>query len=226
MAKKNKKVKMSRKEVEKIARQTTLSLAETKVIRRLSENTQLNHNTTDIRGPFLQNIARGLSDQTAGLGNSARIGDEILLQNLKLKFWLSNKLDRPNVMYRITVFWFAVSVSGSVPVESDIYNTPSGNKMVSYLNRERISVISDRFVKSTNSYAPDYEHSYLHNQNANWKSKKITYSDNGTDAIGAMGQVKGKDIFVAITPYDAYGTLTTDNIASYALNYQVAFKDL
>ena len=115
MAKKNKKVKMTRKEVEKIARQTTLSLAETKVIRRLSENSQLNHNSTEIRGPFLSNIARGLADQTAGLGNSARIGDEILLQNLKLKFWLSNKLDRPNVMYRITVFWFAVSVSSSLP---------------------------------------------------------------------------------------------------------------
>ena len=50
------------------------------------------------------------------------------------------------------------------------------------------------------------------------KNKIIQYQN------GVGNPMKG-DIGFCIVPYDSYGTLTTDNISSYAFNYKFYFKD-
>lgn len=236
--------KQKQKEVRMIAKQTTLRLAETKRVGRLNENLNLFHNVPYQRGPFLNTIKKGLNDPTLGTNPNARIGDEITLKSFEQRFWLSNKLDRPNVMYRITTFWFP-SNAGLVannPKVEDVYFFPPGstlpNVMLLRCNTEVITVISDKLIFSEDNYAqPTYypaggivavtgkERSQLRTINKNWKGRKVKYLDSGTDGIGAGGPPKNKDIFVFITAYDAYGTLTTDNIASFGENYSLKFKD-
>lgn len=236
------------KAVREISKAETLRLAETKVVGRQSQNNQLYHNVTTFRGPFLETIAQGVGDPTLQGNANARIGDELLLKNFEQRYWLSNKLDRPNVMYRITTFWYPTNAGGAppVPAMSDVYfmgDSDATNTMIQRVNNEQVRLISDKFVFSTNNYAQPYqtqpfpviagpgilgrEHSQLRTIRSNWKGKKIKYLDaGGAGGIGSQGVPKGHDIWVAITAYDAYGTLTTDNIASYALNYQMSFKDL
>ena len=231
------------KAVREISRSETLRLAETKTVGRLSENVQLYHNVSKFIGPFLAGIKQGIGDPTLQQNANARIGDEILLKEFETKFWLSNKLDRPNVMIRITTFWYP-NRNGAPPNPADVYYNggTTVNTMIAGVNREVVSVISDKYVFSTQNYAQPYqtqpfpviagpgilgrEHSSLRNIRKNWKMKRIKFLDTGTGTIGAGSLPKAKDIYVCITAYDAFGTLTTDNIASYALNYHMSFKDL
>ena len=234
------------KEVRKLSKETTLRLAETKEVGRIGENAQLFHNVPVFRGPFLDSIKKGLNDPTLQTNANARVGDEILLKSFDQRYWLSNKLDRPNVMYRITTFWFPgnAGLTATNPVPSDVYFYPPTtgaipNVMLLRPNTEVITVISDKIIFSEDNYAqPTYypaggivavtgkERSQLRTINKSWKSRKVKYLDSGTDGSGAGGPPKNKEIFVCISAYDAYGTLQTDNIASYGLNYRLRFKDL
>lgn len=229
------------KAVREISKAETLRLAETKVVGRTLENNQLNHNVSLIHGPFLAAIAQGVGDPTLQSNANARVGDEIILKSLDFRFWLSNKFDRPNVMYRITTFWYPYR-GGAPPNPAEIYfngGAATKNTMIARVNNEVIRLISDKYVFSGPSYmnqGPDIppvvpisqgrERSQLRTIRKNWKGKKIKYLDSGAGTVGAVGITKNHDIYMCITAYDAWGTLTTDNIASYALDYQTSFKDL
>lgn len=235
------------KEVRAIAKSTTLALAETKQIGRIGENAQLDHNTPVFRGPFLDGIKKGLNDPTLQTNANARVGDEILLKSFDQRYWLSNKYDRPNVMYRITTFWFSgnAGLVATAPIPSDVYFYPPTtgaipNVMLLRPNTEVITVISDKIIFSEHNYAIPYydtkdplvitvagkERSQLRTINKRWKARKVKYLDSGTDGAGAGGPPKNREIYVCITAYDAWGTLQADNIASYGLNYRLTFKDL
>lgn len=234
------------KEVRKLSKETTLRLAETKMVSRISENTQLYHNVPTFRGPFLNTIKKGLNDPTLQTNSNARVGDEILLKAFEQRYWLSNKLDRPNVIYRITTFWFPgnAGLTSTTPVPADVYAYPPTtgaipNVLLLRPNTEVITVISDKLIFSENNYAqPTYypvggtvavlgkERSQMRTINKRYKARRIQYLDSGTDGSGAGGPPKNKEIWVCISAYDAYGTLQSDNIASYGLNYALKFKDL
>lgn len=232
------------KKMRSIAKSETMRLAETKMVGKFGENIQLNHNTTAIRGPFLSTIATGVNDPTQMKNSEARIGNEIYLKEFETRFWLSNKLDRPNVMYRITTFWYPTA-GALPPTAASVYNYPGGtipNVMILRPNTGVISVISDKFVFSGHNYAQPYqtqpepviigpgilgrEASQLRVIKKYFKSKKITYEGSTATGTGNVSAVKGKDIYVAITAYDAWGSLPADNIASYAVNWSMKFKDL
>ena len=238
--------KAQKSEVRSLAKATTLRLAETKQVGKISPLNELFHNKTEFHGPYLAQIKKGLNDPTLQTNVNARVGDEILLKSFEQRYWLSNKYDRPNVMYRITTFWFPQPANTSVsPLPTDVYfYSPTlgtaPNIMICRCNTEVIKVISDKIVFSENNYAIPYyntkdplvitvagkERSQLRTINKNWKARKVKYLDSGVDGVGAGGPPKNADIWVAVTAYDAYGTLITDNIASYAFNPIVKFKDL
>ncbi len=213
---------LSRKQrtsVRKIARKTALGLSETINTTTLYENQQLIHN----KSYYLKNLlktSQGLLDDNDGSSatNAIRKGDEVILKNINLRFWLSNKDNRPNVMYKGILFWY--DAGGPAPNDAMVYFTQN-NKMLDRYNTEQISIIDTFIVKSTNNYAVDannHEKSYLANLNKSWKVKKIHYNEGGSVP-------KFKDIGLALVAYDAFGTLQTDNIASFALNIKLSYKD-
>ena len=202
--------------VAKIAKKVAMGIPEVKAFGFLDENRQLIHNKTDYLPNFLE-CKQGTADPNDIQGASnrlVRIGDEFLLKSVNIRLWLSNKDDRPNVMYKCFMFWYDSSVTLSDAV---CYFTQQ-NKMLDRVNNEQISVIDQKTIFSANSYAPDHERSQLCTLRGNWKGRKITYDEGGTVP-------KKRTIGLMVVAYDAYGTLQSDNIASYAYNARIKLID-
>jgi len=209
--------KTQAKSVRKIAKKAVMGSAETKTVGKQTENVQLFHN----KALYVENLlstSQGLEDPNDLASNAARIGDSIRLTNTNIKFWLSNKSDRPNVMYRLILFWYDTPTT----LTDAICFFTQSNKMLDRPNIENISIVDQKYIFSSSNYAVDannHERSQLATLKGNWKGKRITY-DEGKD------KPKKRTLGVCLVCYDAYGTLQTDNIASVAYNYNINFKDL
>ncbi len=214
------------KKMNAIAKKQALKVAESKVSIQLPKQ-ELYHNKPwyvplSLPGGlgFLGNIKQGTADPNDATQPAlARIGDEIWLQNINVRCWLSNKSDRPNVMYRLILFKYQ---AGITLTDAEVYFTQT-NKMLDRYNNEAIKILTTKMVKSTDNYAVydnNHEHSYF--TTLNYKPRggyeKIKYNENA--AVPKMW-----DVGMAIVCYDATGTLQTDNIASAYLNVETKFKD-
>ena len=209
--------KTQAKTVRKIAKKTVMRLSETKTVGKNEENVQLFHN----KALYLQNLLatqQGTKDPDDQSNANARIGDSLRLTNCNIKFWLSNKLDRPNVMYRLIMFWYDTP---TVLSDAVCFFTQT-NKMLDRPNNESISIIDQKYIFSGPMYlngTEKFERSQLATLKGKWKGRKITYDEGGV-------LPKKRSIGICLVCYDAYGTLQTDNIASCAFNYVMQFKDL
>jgi len=209
--------KTQAKSVRKIAKKTVMGSAETKTVGKQTENVQLFHN----KALYIQNLlatTQGIQDPDDLTSNAARIGDSIRLTNANIKFWLSNKDDRPNVMYRLILFWYDTPLTLS---DALCFFTQT-NKMLDRPNNENISIVDQKYIFSSSNYAVDannHERSQLATLKGNWKGRKIQYDEGGASP-------KKRTLGVCLVCYDAFGTLQTDNIASVAYNYNINFKDL
>lgn len=204
------------KDVRAIARRTLRKSLEVKTVGKSAENVQLFHNKPLYQGVLLA-TAQGTGDPNNQANANARIGDEILLRNVNVRFWLSNKLDRPNVMYKLFLFWYT---QGQTLSDQLCFFT-QGNKMLDRINNENIGIIDQKTVFSKEMYlngTEKFEHSQLCTLNGNWKGKKIVYDQGGSTP-------KKRNIGFCVVCYDAYGTLQTDNIASLAYDYNTRFQD-
>lgn len=207
--------KMTAKKVETIAKKAVLKLSETKHVSQSTENAQLYHNSVGI--PF-----NGLLQLAQGDAENQRIGDEVIGRSLKLKFWLSTKLDRQNVIYRIILLRLPKDQETGA---FDPMEAVTGNKLIDYINTEKYTPVFQKFVKIQGttthaSGATTQEVSKLVSFNINLKDRKIKYEN---DSVNVKYQ--RDTLRLAIYAYDAYGTLTSDNIASYACNARFYFKD-
>lgn len=209
--------KTQAKTVRKIVKKTVMRLSETKTVGKNEENVQLFHN----KALYLANLLatqQGTKDPDDQSNANARIGDSLRLTNCNIKFWLSNKLDRPNVMYRLIMFWYDTP---TVLSDAVCFFTQT-NKMLDRPNNESISIIDQKYIFSGPMYlngTEKFERSQLATLKGKWKGRKITYDEGGV-------LPKKRSIGICLVCYDAYGTLQTDNIASCAFNYVMQFKDL
>lgn len=209
--------KTQAKSVRKIAKRTAMGLAETKTVGKQTENVQLFHN----KPLYIANLLatqQGTKDPNDLTNATARIGDSVRLTSVNAKFWLSNKLDRPNCMYRLIMFWYDTPTALSDAV---VFFTQT-NKMLDRPNNESISIIDQKYIFSGPMYlngTEKFERSQLCTLKGNWKGRKIQYDEGGS-------LPKKRSIGICVAVYDAYGTLQTDNIASLAYNYNMNFKDL
>lgn len=204
------------KDVKTITRKVLRSTMETKTVGGIKENVQLFHNKVLYQTGLL-NTSQGITDPDDLSTNKARIGDEILLRNVNVRFWLSNKLDRPNCMYKLYLFWYDKNAT----VDDALCYFTQTNKMIDRVNNENIGVIDQKTIFSKEMYdngTEKWEHSQLCTLNGNWKGKKIRYDDGSTAP-------SHKNIGFMVACYDAFGTLQTDNIASLAFNYAMRFQD-
>lgn len=209
----------------RIIRRVALRATETKYHERGGENVNLYHNAGT--GPNFLQLTNMLN---CGQGDSAntRTGDEVFGVGVALKLWLSNKPDRPNVMYRIIVYTSPVDSSGS-PTVTDLMDTTGGggNFMVSYANTEKYKIVVNRIVQP---FGTDYsleggsslkEVSKLVKIWIPLKKRRIQYHRGGS----LVPKDQRNYMHLAVIPYDAFGTLLSDNIASVAINSRFYFKD-
>lgn len=218
--------------IAKIAKQAVLKVAETKVSETASENNQLYHNdlTKTENNPLY--TTQGTTDGDTQGQAQQRIGD--MVQGVKLwwKVMLFNKEDRPNLHYRMLVVRQQTDRDGNynptLPNDFRLETlSGNGNLMFASSSQERATVVYDRIytLNSPNGWVDglDNHKEVSRIVNINYRipkaHSKIYYHDGGS--------VPKRFIYnLYIVAYDSYGTLTTDNIASYAYSRYFYFKDV
>lgn len=206
-----------RREIRKEALKVVKKQSETKNTTFGEENVQLFHHVPYFHRNMLYSLNGDRAGDRPGFWN-IRVGDELYLQRMNLKLWLSNKQDRPNVIYRVIVFWYE---SDKALTDVLVLNK-ANNMLLNAPNRESISVIADKIIRNVGDSQSGREHSLVRFINKSWKNKKIIYDDHDNDSPYVP---KFRDIGFMVLAYDAFGTLTTDNIASFAYQYDMAFKE-
>jgi len=200
--------------VAKIAKRTIMKTTEAKHSNFAGENKQLFHNIPYYTSNLLQ-TSLGLEDEDTP-GKSMRVGDEIYLNNINARIWMSNKHDRPNVMYRIML----VEYTQGHTVDNALVFFTQTNKMLDRVNNEKVRVLAAKYVKPGADYTLNaHEHSFLITMNKKYaKPRKVVYHNGG--------QVPKKtNVALVVCCYDAFGTAQTDNIASFAYDLKLTWRD-
>jgi len=206
-----------------LIKKVSLRQAETKDTHIISENQQLYHNVPVAVSDLLY-TEQGINDNESGLSQyTKRIGDEIFASGISLKFWFANKGDRPDILYKIIVFKYKSNTGISSPDPYESQGT--ANYMIRDLNVERfkiVKVVNFRIVTSAQRITAQdtFNQAEGHKAVKVWipLKSKVKY-ESGTSIPF------GWNYAYSIVCYDSYGTLTTDNIASYAVNRKLYFKD-
>lgn len=204
--------------------------AETKYYDAGNENQQLYHNTgvtgyAHVGAVYFnpwQSIVKGTD-------RSNRIGDTISPVGMLLKLWLSNKFDRPTVSYRVVccimprVYNGALTTAGNVDPGPTMNVGANGNYSVLPWDKEKgIKVLYDKLhvVQGYDNYAAAGKET--HKNVKIWIKRKRGRSIK----FDSNNQILNNYFALYVIPYDSYGSLTTDNIASMALFARLYFKDL
>lgn len=222
-----------KKSLPQMIKQISLRQCETKKSHFLRENTNLFHNGT-LYVSNLLHTTQGVEAPEGGLQQSDnRVGDQVIARSLSVRLWISNKSDRPNVMYRAFLFRYNTEVSLATVGDSYFWAGTDGvgaimNRMLDHPARDRVKILSSRIVQPSHeanysqgvgSAGTVYEKSRLVTMYLPLKNKKIYYNEDGS------AEPKYKTIGLAIVPYDAYGTPTSDIIGSFGYQATFSYKD-
>lgn len=208
---------------------------ETKWTDYYSENIQLYHNVGNSVGNIVALNPYGIiSDPwkqiAVGAARYLRVGDKITPVGMKLNLWLANKNDRPNMIYRIIIGYYASKINPDTgarwnPINNEkIMTVAGGNNLNNMLDPERFRAIKDKIVRIENGVAENAAGAgkETHKKLSFWISRR----KRSTIIFDANGSIVNSPLAVFVVPYDSYGTLVTDNIASCAYNYRLYWKDL
>jgi hypothetical protein len=228
---KNKYVRKYRKNSKKASNMTTKQLASMmkKVALKTSETKfqnislpkwELYHNTNQ---SSTVNISTNL--MTQGDDDDRRIGNEIYLTGIKFRLLLGQKADRPNVTFKIYVVEWDTNQGGTETNEDHFYHRVTQNVMLDAIQSHRFKILKAITYKGRlgslevgeTSKEKTYPLSF-------WvpMRRKISFaSDSGK--YSSMGMKENLKVVVAC--YDAYGTLTSDNIGYVQGCASVYYKD-
>ncbi|AYP28944.1 MAG: putative capsid protein [Cressdnaviricota sp.] len=218
--------------IRKIARQVAISTAEPKSKSTSVGKTEVFHNV--LTG--IAHVNAPLATYMPGLGtqDNQRVGDRILVRNFQIRCLFGQKFDRPNVTWR--VMCVAQRPGLGVLTYNLLFETSTNNGMLDKINTDRVTVLWEKWIKPQRSTlftteptvtgAPQYtanavtrEYTFVRRF---WVTRKKTYkfeSDGGA-------QHDDKDIWMYVLPYDAFGTLQTDNIGYVQPWVDINYKDL
>lgn len=215
----------STKRLIKLINKVSLKKAETKETHRIEENINLNHNAQSIKTGLLY-TQQGIGDNDVGTSSyDCRVGNEVIARGLSIKMWFANKLDRPNVMYKVIVFKYRADLPPSTVFKAQ----GSTNIMLRDIDTDRFTILAvkqfnlnqgaaERIITATDTFAGVEGHVYKKFW-VNLKNKRLQYTDNNS------GSPKYYDIGFVVVAYDSWGTPQGDTICSYAFNAKFYFKD-
>lgn len=215
--------KPMQKAMVRIAKRVMLKKCETKYTTQPGVNAQLYHNGGS---PAVYIYSGNLLNTTQGITQNNRIGDSILPVGCTIKLWLSNKLDRPNVMYRVMVLAVPPDKLG-LTAPSDLFQGVLVNKMMDYVNTDMYNIVYHRII---NPKAGDYslESGATNKERSTYVTFKVPMPK-GVLQFQTNNSVIPKYqkhcLVLSVIAYDAEGTLTSDNIASFTHCTRFYFKD-
>lgn len=218
-----------------------MKAAETKHFDIAEENVQLWHNVgASVAGPVglpLKSFATFFNpwaDIDKGTARNNRIGDKITPRGMSIKLWIANKLDRPNVMYRIMVIRAPKAVSGALVgfdtidwfEQANLGST--NNRMILPLDKDRgAKAYYDKVVNinqgnaGVGGNAAGKEGHKLVKLWIKRKSSSPIVFESATN-----NRIVNNPLLFYVIPYDSFGTLVTDNIASCSYFCTMYYKDV
>jgi len=201
---------------------------------------KLYHNLANYQANLLQ-TNQGVQDPQGTTNNTLnRIGDEVIARGMKLKFFTQNSSDRPNVMYRIMVFWYntILNTGGGAPPLDDTFfwagtDGAGGNmnRMLDRPNTDRVKVLVDKIISPANqgnfslqsgsgtvNIGP-YDKTNYHDFWIPLNNRKIKYNGDNSQFP------RFKDIGLAILAFDATTTSQIDGLGGYQYSTTFYYKD-
>lgn len=212
--------------------------AETKYAVINRENVQLYHNvgeTGGLIGPYLNPYTDSQFFNCWSLIQTGtqvfnRIGNEIYPRGMSIRLWLANKANFCNLHYRVVIGCLPkMNVAGAVTTATNFQWIENYfNVLQGFPNHDAgVKLFYDKVIRNEAGFTSvplggtggkEY-HKFLKIFIRRKRANKIVYAA-GTNVI------KNKPVFMAVIPYDSYGTLVTDNIASMAYSCKLYWKDL
>lgn len=162
---------------------------------------------------------------TQGTGDSQRVGDNINVGGFYIRMLCGQKADRPNCVWK---FYVLKVPKGTAVSYSTFFDAITNNVLLDTPNKDKVSVLKTLTMKPAKStmFLANYGSSSGNNKEFTfpvkiWLPYRRVYkfqSDGGTPHNDG-------DLYLIKLVYDAYGTLTTDNIAYVQLISTVYYKD-
>lgn len=229
--------------IKAIATKAITKKAETKYAYLNRENVQLYHNVGESgggAGPYTApatdaSFFNVWAQIQKGTNVYNRIGNEIYPRGMALRLWLANKDDRPNLHYRIVIGCLPKQNQSSVATSATNCNWMENylNVLNGYPNHDLgVKVFYDKVVKNeigfqavntnngnSSNFTRKESHKWMKIFIKRKKANKIVFND-------TTNVIVNKPVFLAVIPYDSYGTLVTDNVASMAYSCKLYFKDI
>lgn len=208
---------MSSKSVAKIAKRVIMSTAESKVFHKNAGKIELNHNNV-----ASYNLVQASTLPSQGDGDMERIGDEINTTGFKIRLLIGQKNDRPNVNFKV---WVVTAPKGVGYSYANFFRNVTGNVLLDSINTDYCTVLySDTFKPYDGALtAPGGVVREMTFTKQIWVPYKRVMKFGPAD--GATTMTNFPEIYFLIAPYDAYGTLGSDNIAYYQAMFSLHYKD-
>lgn len=159
-----------------------------------------------------------------GTGVADRVGDSVRKVGTRHTMLIGGKEDRTNVTYRLMYITYPRDASYAY---DDFFINKTGNALLDRMNTDLVKIIKTVYIK------PQKSNIFAHMPSGGsvareytiakkiWLPSKsiIKFPDGGTS------EASNRKFGVIITAYDAYGTLTSDNIAYIQHLVSNYFKD-
>lgn len=215
----------SKRYISKIARKVVLSAAEDKEFAVDHAKQELYHNlvgtVAQINAPTVNHMP------SQGDGDTNRTGDKIIARGFKVHALFGHKADRPNITWRVII---AAQRPGLGPLNySGLLKNMSGNGLLDECNKDRVTILMQKYLKPFKSDmqahtaapgAEPYDKEFTFTRRF-WIPRKMVYKFE----LNGGYQHNDKELYMYVLPYDAYGTLTTDNIGYCQVWTKFCYKD-
>jgi len=156
-----------------------------------------------------------------GTQDQQRVGDRINVGAFMVRMLCGQKADRPNITWK---FW-VVRIPRSESVGySSLFENLSGNAMLDPINKDYCKVLKTLTINSKYSVGSQNSTTYSDEYTFPVKlyipyKKLIKFNSN------ASTDHNDHDIYLVWHTFDAFGTLTTDNIAYGDITSTIYYKD-
>lgn len=216
---KNDMAKIQERRLVSMVKKITLNQAETKYSTKSITFTELYHNSLN---NFGTNILAGLPNQ--GTGDGDRVGDSINMVGIKFRLMLGQKGDRPNVSFRVFVVSYEDSTSGNPTAYNDFFHNVSGNALLDPVQYKRFHVLKQFTVRNTKGSVDTFNAAKEYTRSVQfWVPYKKKVQFRGDSSILPVNIPEHMNVIVV--PYDAQGTLVSDNIAYGTGAATIYYKD-
>lgn len=213
----------ARRRLVKIIKRTVLKKTELKQKFQNAGKTEIYHNCfysgTSINTGLVWPLLDSALMPTQGAADNQRIGDEIYISGFKIRLLIGQKADRPNVNWR----YFILSVpKGSSITYANWFVSNTGNVMLDDTNRDFVKLHKSGIWRPNEAGlvgGSADEYTFTKRMWLPFK-KHLKFGP----ASGANTH-NSDDLYFVLVAYDAFGSLTTDNIGYVQLGADMCYRD-